>query len=136
MTCLHIDVSMSTSSCRCLHVDVSKPMSRCPCLDVHVSMYLSRCPCLHDHVSMSMSLCLYFSMFPCLMSVSLCSMSPSPCLHVHVSKFLEFRKRKPAISVCLLQTVNGNVKLPFFRCNRKRKTEVCFPRSANNTCKR
>jgi hypothetical protein len=38
-----------------------------------------------------------------------------------------------ATSVCLLKTENGNGKLPFVILKpRKRKTEVCFPWSAND----
>jgi hypothetical protein len=37
-------------------------------------------------------------------------------------------------SLCLLQTGMGNGKLPFVFCKWKRKTEVCFPLSANDSC--
>ncbi len=35
-------------------------------------------------------------------------------------------------NLCLFAAKNGNDKLSFVCCKRKRKTEVCFPRSANN----
>jgi hypothetical protein len=37
-----------------------------------------------------------------------------------------------AIFVCLLQTKNKNSKLPFVCRKLKRKTEFCFPWSAND----
>ncbi len=37
-------------------------------------------------------------------------------------------------SLRLLQTGMGNGKLPFVFCKWKRKTEVCFPLSANDSC--
>jgi hypothetical protein len=147
----------SMSPCH-VSVNVSMSMSPCPCFHVHVSMSMFPCPYLHVHVSMST--CLHVSMSPCpylYFSISSCfhvsclslhvSMTPSPCLHVsmtpcphvHVSMFLEFRitvnwaNGKTATSVCLLQTENGNSKLPFVCCKRKRKTEkFCFPWSAND----
>jgi hypothetical protein len=51
------------------------------------------------------------------------------------SMFPEFRKRKTELILngnvhCLLQTENGNGKLPVVCW--KRKTEACFPFSAND----
>jgi hypothetical protein len=47
--------------------------------------------------------------------------------------FSEFRKQQTekTTSVCLLQTENGNGKLPFLCCKRKQKTEVVVPWSTN-----
>jgi hypothetical protein len=35
--------------------------------------------------------------------------------------------RKTLSSICLLQTENGNSKLPFVCCKQKLKTEICIP---------
>ncbi len=93
----------------CLHVSSSQCLySISPCFDVSVSMS----PCFH--VSISMFPCLNVSMSPCLF-VSL-SMSPHSCIPQMKTKLLE----------------NGNGKLPFVCCKRKRKTDVCFLWPAND----
>jgi hypothetical protein len=114
---------MSMSICLCLHVHV------------HVSMSMSACPCLRIHVSMPS--CLRFSMFPCLMSMSLSfhslslspflyvSRFPCPCLNVsgiHKWKteltensifrlFATNRNRKRKFVFHGLKTINGNRRL-------------------------
>ncbi len=55
--------------------------------------------------------------------------------HTHTPTHIRTRRtdqQKTAISVCLLQTENGNGKLHFVCCKRKRITEVCFPWWAND----
>ncbi len=85
---------------------------------------MSPSPCLH----VSISPCLHVSRSPCLQAFR------PPCLHVSMSMSPRFRNSangkwnqwKTATSVYFLQTENGNGKLPFVCCKRKRKNWLLF----------
>ncbi len=53
------------------------------------------------------------------------------CLYIYIYIYGKQNWRKTATSICLLWTENENSKFPFVCCIGKRKTEVCFPSSAN-----
>ncbi len=89
-----------------------------PCL--HFSMF----PCLH----VSMSPFFHVSMFPCLHLVG--SMSTSLHFWNSVKCITELTDRQLSFVFCKRKTETENFRL--FCCKRKRKTDVCFPWSANN----
>jgi hypothetical protein len=110
MSCLHVHVCMSMSPFLCLYVDVSMSMSASPC------------PCL------------YFSMFPCLMSMYPCLhlqafISVSPCFHVSIyeDKYKSFRNSANGTIMengnffLFAENRSGNDKLPSVCSKRKRK---------------
>jgi hypothetical protein len=130
MSMFNVHVSKSMSQCPSLHVHVS--MSPCLCLNVHVSLSMSQCPRVPVHVSISRCFHVYYL---CLHLHIHVSMSMTPCFRNSATgngTHGKRNKRKTATSLCLLQTENGNGKLPFVYCKWKRKTEIYFPCLTND----
>jgi hypothetical protein len=94
----------------------------------HVSMSASMFPCprqcSHVHVHVLIHVHVHFVFMYIFMSISM-------YITVHIDVHIRAERKTPT-SVCLLQTENGNDQLPFVCCKWKRKTEVCFPWSAND----